>query len=365
MKLTFKTLQQDNFQVEVEQTAKVIEVKEAILAAKGKILNDASTIEELKISEKDFIVVMVSKPKPVAAPAPVVAPAPVTPAVPVTPTVPVAPTATPASAVPPADSVDTPVNPETLTTTTALATGAVYENAVSNLMEMGFPRDQVTHAMRTAFNNPDRAAEYLMTGIPDSVAREFASTAPVLSDTTTTPSSTAAPATPAAPAATQHINLFEAAAAQAAQSRSGAAASHAPGAGDASTLSFLRNSPQFQQLRQLVHSQPQLLQPLLQQIGQTNPELLQLISQNQGQFLQMLNEGSEEGGNIASAEGADDTAAMGQQITVTTEENEAILRLAALGFDRGLALEAYFACDKNEELAANYLFDMGQGDDWQ
>lgn len=40
--------------------------------------------------------------------------------------------------------------------------GEEYERTIANLMEMGFSRDQVIKALKAAFNNPERATEYLL-----------------------------------------------------------------------------------------------------------------------------------------------------------------------------------------------------------
>ena len=50
-------------------------------------------------------------------------------------------------------------------------------------------------------------------------------------------------------------------------------------------------------------------------------------------------------------------------IQVSAEEMAAINRLTQLGFPKGRAAEAYFACDKNEEMAANFLFESGVEDE--
>ena len=117
-------------------------------------------------------------------------------------------------------------------------------------------------------------------------------------------------------------------------------------------MDFLRNNPQFQHLRQLVQQQPAMLEPILQQVADANPQLAHMISQNQEQFLQLLSEDL-----------AGDGAQPPGTIQVTQEEADAIDRLATLGFPRDRVIQAYFACDKNEELAANFLFENPDGDD--
>ena len=52
--------------------------------------------------------------------------------------------------------------------------GPEFENSIKNIVDMGFPRDEVIQAMKAAYNNPDRAIQYLTEGIPEDYIRQLA-----------------------------------------------------------------------------------------------------------------------------------------------------------------------------------------------
>ncbi|XP_046674893.1 UV excision repair protein RAD23 homolog A isoform X2 [Homalodisca vitripennis] len=321
MLITLKNLQQQTFQVDIDPSQTIKQLKERIQAEKGKdypaenqrliyagkILTDESPISEYNIDEKKFIVVMVSKPK--AAPAPSTGPA--------DPTAPPAqpePESRPAEERPTqaASEPESPAQANISAAESALLMGEEYNTMVQNIVDMGYDRDQVEAALRASFNNPDRAVEYLLTGIPVET-----DAAPAV-----------APGDPDTP----------------------------PIAEGEEPLAFLRSQPQFQQMRSVVQQNPDLLNAVLQQIGQTNPALLQLISQNQEAFVRMLNE-PQGGAATAGTPVLPPTA-----VPVTPQDKEAIERLKALGFPEHLVIQAYFACEKNENLAANFLLSQNMDD---
>ncbi|KAF2219284.1 XPC-binding domain-containing protein [Elsinoe ampelina] len=378
MKLTFKDLSQQKFTIDIEPSETIADVKSKVAAERksdasllkliysGKILQDDKTVESYKIEEKGFIVVMTNKPKP--APASSSAAAPSTPAPAAVAQTPAAPAAPAPAAAPAASSLNAaPATPSPAQAQSGgafggdsgMAVGMEERNrAIADMESMGFPRADIDRAMRAAFYNPDRAVEYLLNGIPESALQEERSRQ--------IPASAAAGNTQPQQQPAQQgegggdsLNLFDQAAAAGGRGATGGnrgGEARAAGNAPAANLDFLRNNPQFQQLRQVVQQQPQMLEPILQQVAAGNPQVAQIIAQHPDQFMQLL------------AEDADDDAALppgAQPISVTEEERDAIERLCRLGFEREMVIQAYFACDKNEELAANFLFDQPDEPDEQ
>ncbi|KAJ9522183.1 hypothetical protein QJQ45_005238 [Haematococcus lacustris] len=389
MKLTFRTVSGESFSLEVEDSLTVGSLKKQVsevrnlaadvvlkLVHKGKVLeNDTQTVSECGFTETGFIVVFIQPPKkaeakPAAAPAAVVQPAAEAAPAPVsdTPAAPAAATPAPAAATDPAPAA---AASGYSSAASSILTGAALEAAITEICAMGFERDQVARAMRAAFNNPDRAVEYLMTSIPESAAQTAPAAAPTTGQGTPPVPTTAAqhfassvmmaellrvllvalfrvggaPAAggPGTGPAAQPFNMF-----------GGPAPTGTPGAAAGSgPLDFLASNPQFQLLRRAVQGNPQIMVPMLQELGKSNPELLRMIDAHRAEFLAMLSQpadGDEGDDNMAEGLGA-----MGGVIELTAEDDAAIQRLQALGFDRNMCVEAYFACDKNEEMAANYM----------
>ncbi|XP_066382297.1 probable ubiquitin receptor RAD23 [Miscanthus floridulus] len=375
MKVSVKTLKGSSFQIEVEPTDKVADVKKVIesmqeqasypadqqvLIHQGKVLKDDTSLEENQVVENNFLVIMLRQNKGSSSAAPAKATANQAPPIQTVPATPPQTSAAPAAPAPivpvsaPAATATASAAPAVAVSTEAdsygqaasnLVAGSNLEGTIQSILEMGggtWDRDTVLRALRAAYNNPERAVEYLYSGIPE----QMDVPAPPLSSQPANPVQAAQPAQAAVPSSGPNANpldLFP-------QSLPNASAN--AGAGN---LDVLRNNAQFQNLLGLVQANPQILQPLLQELGKQNPQVMQLIQENQAEFMRLINEPLE--GDEENEMMLDQMADAAETIAVTPEENEAILRLEGMGFDRALVLEVFFACNKNEQLAANYLLD--------
>ncbi|KZV35644.1 hypothetical protein F511_31024 [Dorcoceras hygrometricum] len=375
MKIFVKTLKGSHFEIEVKPQDTVGDVKKIIekvqgtdvypasqqmLIHQGKVLKDDTTLEENKVAEKSFVVIMLSKNKASssgasttsAAPASTVQPASNTPP----PTQPTAAAPTPAITVAPPQSApeSSPVPAPTTSLDSVtdvygqaasnLVAGSNLEGTVQHILDMGggsWDRETVVRALQAAFNNPERAVEYLYSGIPEQAELAPAAQPPAGGQPVNLSAQATQPTVPSVGPNANPLDLFP-------QGLPNVGSNSSTG-----SLDFLRNSQQFQTLRAMVQANPQILQPMLQELGKQNPQLVRMIQEHQADFLRLINEPVEGEGNILGQF----AEAMPQAITVTPEEREAIERLVAMGFDRALVLEVYFACNKNEELAANYLLD--------
>lgn len=276
------------------------------------------------------------------------------------------------------------------------------ETAIQNLISMGYAEADVRAAMLAAFNNADRAFEYLNDGIPSSV-QNGGMAAPPAGAGMGAPGAGAPGMIPMQPI----------------------------GGGGADKFASIRALPYFKEMKQQIRENPSAIRAVLERVQRENPDLLDLINNNLDEFTALLNEddsaapaggmpgvgmpgagmpgpgqgisreqlaimiqqlaampeadrnsalqsigltpeqynqllvqlslGALGAGGAPGAGGAGaGGAGMGVTVQLTPEENAAVDRLIEIfQLPREVVIQAYLACDKNEEYAASYLSEHG------
>lgn len=312
MKIFIKNLRGDKTELELQESDSVLSIKEQLntlqghapdlqkLILAGKILEDGKSASESGILEGSTLVLMVSKPKPPVKPAESSIPPPMPSNV------------LPPPVFPPANlprEIPESSGPEEIEGPGALLTGESLSSTILSIVDMGFDRKDVEAAMKAAFNNPDRAIEYLTSGLPPP---------------------------PSAPSRPQQGNPAE------------------------EQFRQLMQEPTFMQLLGIIQQNPSALGPILTQLQQSNPDVYNLIANNREAFMGMLQEP-----NLPRIDPSM-TAALPRPpqgsavITLTPAEQQSVKNLMELGFSRNDAIEAFLSCDKNEEQAGSLLFENYQ-----
>jgi len=295
MKLTIRTLDQKTFTLELnDETQNVLQLKQQLvqlpeisqpveclqLIYAGSIMQDDQPLTNYNIMENRFIVLMTKRnpaePKQEEKP----------------------------------EQAKTELKAETRPEPLPISTSpqppsiAPDEERVQNLMSMGYEEQNVRAALRASFNHPERAIEYLITGIPQTEQAAATATSESQENSET--------------AAVERLRRFI-------------------------------TDPRLDHIRDMIRQNPELVEVLLQHISETDPRTFMTIRDHQPEFVAML------------------TSPTGVQATpadlLSTEEEAVVERLMSLGFNRETVLQVYLACDKNETLTANLLVSESDDED--
>ena len=130
----------------------------------------------------------------------------------------------------------------------------------------------------------------------------------------------------------------------------------------------------FQQFRLQALQNPNILPQLLQFVQQNHPNIFQLLSTNPNLMYHLLIHGRAHVIGAPGQNNGDDLPGSGGQpapapappqppvpqptIELSEDDRNNIQTIMEMGFTQEQAIEAYLVCNKNVELAINYLFDQ-------
>ena len=192
-----------------------------------------------------------------------------------------------------------------------------YTEQINALVDMGYEKEKVERAIKAANGSIDLAVEYLNeVQIPNQI-----------------------------------------------EPNTGNANSNIPSSSNSNLPEELKKNASI--IKCLCMNNPEKLPSILTNLKEHSPQLFELIKQHEEDFKNLLVSplSEEDIRNFQSIQ-QELRRPPGHSIRLTKEESDAVKRLQELGgFSQADAVQAYFACDKNEEMAANFLFEQKMRDE--
>ena len=192
-----------------------------------------------------------------------------------------------------------------------------YTEQINALVDMGYEKEKVERAIKAANGSIDLAVEYLN---EDQIPNQI-------------------------------------------EPNTGNANSNIPSSSNSNLPEELKKNASI--IKCLCMNNPEKLPSILTNLKEHSPQLFELIKQHEEDFKNLLVSplSEEDIRNFQSIQQELRRPPGQTSIRLTKEESDAVKRLQELGFSQADAVQAYFACDKNEEMAANFLFEQKMRDE--